>query len=752
MTLRRATATLGPVNLAAVGTITWQITSGVQPYTTTLTCHRDDWPVLESQIGERLNLKFTDSRGRDVEIRGVYIMEQAPSSSPNHVSFRVADKRWRWPYEMIARDYNMARKTGDRTPYGELAVNQVAVDQYDYLPYSLKEQQQKWTAQDAVKDVMEVLEGEGTEAGGYKVESFPIPDGGGNASRQFSLENVELRDQGDVALARVLQAVPGCDVYINTLGQAVIFDASDIREAEERFVDLEEKGFTYRGQRAGEIDRRAIRPKRVFVYYQREVEAVLEFEDDYTIATNARPGTTEPFLENVVQTVDPITTMTIRDPNTGSLRTVSVPNGSWVPMPDWLTAMDDDRPLNSSPWDFNTIRLFWILGYLETKWGAGGQKDIDTTVNAGARVSTFKQHFRQTFRLNPRYMQRVRKILPNRVGVLNPVTGERAPALIWGQYCVRPSTKGLNHLDANGANIQDGIVARNLDYLYANRVEGKQLVQTQAGPHQMAILDGELGIFRADFKADVYGLEAQSYPGFMGEIASNGIIRPRPVSRNLALQDSADTPTAMNATVESWATGVRGVALSANNEMSVLCTLVPAGPNNRLQFHREEVSADDVDGIFRREARVQEGKGPDLHIFVPPNELTARFAWTDDQEARNSLRRLFGLVGDGLEVSEEGEIPGYTFTNRTRGIQQHAVSVAAEALIQYADGVQGEVATPLLDEDPLKLVGNMTGAAIRVDQGGVMDTVHAFPGQQRPFSRFALLPQSVRSIVLGTIT
>lgn len=750
MSLQKAEAKLGPVFLAATGTITWQITTGVQPYTTTLSCHRKDWPVLEGQIGERLNLKFTDSRGKGVEIRGVYILEQAPSSTPNTVSFRVADKRWRWPYELIARDYNMTRKTGDRTAYGDLATTQVSVDQYDYLPYSLNEQS-KWTPQDALKDVMEVLEGEGTEAGGYKVESFPIPDGGGNASRQFSLENVELRDAGDVALARMLQAIPGCDVYINTLGQAVVFDASDIREAEERFVDLEEDGFTYRGQRAGEIDRRAVRPKRVFVYYQRELEAALEYSDDYRGGTSSRPLTTEPFLENMVQTVDPITTMTIRDPNSGTLRKASVPVGSWVPMQDWLPAMDDDRPTASSPWDFNSVRQFWIPGMLESKWGAGGLTNIDTDTLAPARVQSFTANFRQTFRLNPRYMQRVRQMLPNRIGVLNPVTGERAPAGVWGQYCVFPSKKGYQHI----AEVNDDYkpMARNVNYL-ADYESGVELTQTTPGPHLMSMIDPELGIFRVNFRSDVYGLEARSLPGFIGVSSGPSTFTPRPTTRNMALQDQADTATAMNAIVESavQAQEGAGLVLSANNDLVVLCTLVPAGPNNLLQFHREEVTADDVDGVFRREARVVNGNGPDLHIFVPPNELTARFAWTDDQEARSSLQRLFGLTGDGLEVSEEGNIPGYTFTNRTRGVQQHAVAVAAEALVNYADGVEGEVATKALDSDPLKLVGNMTAATVRLDQGGVMDTVHSFPGKQRPFSRLALLPQSVRSIVLGTIT
>jgi hypothetical protein len=750
VTLRKASATLGPVSLAAVGTITWQITTGVQPYITTLSCHRSDWQVLEGQIGERLNLKITDARGEEIEIRGVYILEQAPSTTPNLVSFRVADKRWRWSYELIARDFNMVRKTGDRTPFGQgPAGTGVATDQFEYLPYSLdQEGQTKWTAKRAVEDVMDKLEGQGTEAGGWLVESFPIEDGGGNPSRQFTLENLELRDAGDVALQRLLTAIPGCDVYINPLGQAVIFDASDIQETEKRFGELDADGLTYRGQRAAKIDRRAIRPKRVFVYYQREIEAVLEYEDDYRGTTSARPGTTTPFLENMVQTVDPITTMTIRDPNSGVLTTNGkIPAGSYVPMQDWLVAMDDDRPQNSAPWTFEAVRAFWMRGELDAAWGAGGGIEVDTTANVSARVQTFKQHFRQTFRLNPRYMQRVRKILPNRVGIINPVTGERAPAAIWGQYCVNPSQKGRMHLGSQG---NYNPVVRNVNYL-APHDSGKRLIDTSPGPHRMVMVDPELGIFRSEWISNPYGLEAEMWPGFGGSGSSPSNFTPRAVSRNMALQDQTDTVMALDAVVESSGSQ-SGLSLSANNEMLALCTLVPAGPNNLLQFHREEVAASDVDAIFRSEARVQQGRGPDLHLFVAPNELTARFAWTDDGEAYNSLQRLFGLVGDGLEVNAEGDISGYTFVNRDNSIRPHAVSYAAEALVEYADGVEGEVATRVMPQDPLKLVGNMVVAAVRVDSEGVVDTVHAFPGKQRPFSRFALLPQSARSIILGTVT
>ena len=82
----------------------------------------------------------------------------------------------------------------------------------------------------------------------------------------------------------------------------------------------------------------------------------------------------------------------------------------------------------------------------------------------------------------------------------------------------------------------------------------------------------------------------------------------------------------------------------------------------------------------------------------------------------------------------------------------HALAVAAEMLAPFADALQGTVATAVPD-DALRLVGNNSSVTVRVDAApsAKVSAITAFPGQQRPISRLALMPESTRRIVLGIV-
>ena len=187
--------------------------------------------------------------------------------------------------------------------------------------------------------------------------------------------------------------------------------------------------------------------------------------------------------------------------------------------------------------------------------------------------------------------------------------------------------------------------------------------------------------------------------------------------------------------------------------MQVLLTMVPSAPNNERQFHKEEVEARDVAAIFRREFRIKDGEGPELHVFVSPGEATARFALQDTGQAYRTVQDLFGLTTTQAEAGIEGpDLPGYQLMNQERFLSGHAISLAAELLAPYADNVQGALVTRVPD-DGVELKGNTADVTIRVAgaPSAKVDAVHNFPGQQRPISRLAVMPESTRQIVLGIV-
>lgn len=757
--MSKATAKLGGVTLAATLPVVWRLTTGTAPYQTVLAVHKSQWQQLRDRRGEDLTLEIVDSRGVMTSVRKVNVLHEVASESPNRVNFVVSDLRWRWNYPIVTRDYNVPRKTGVKsvlyptTPAGP----SVEIPSFDYLSYSLKDGKEVWSAKEVLVDVLELLndaleDGEGGEGFTHFVESFPIEEGG-----EFSVQNLLLRDRGDIALGKAIGQIPGADIYVNLSGEVVVFDGADLDATEDYRQSLPPS--TWDGDKDVLIDKAAIRPKTVEVFYTREVECVFDHEDNYPITgTSAARSLTgsEPYLDNVVSTVDLETTVSEFDPVQGKTVTKTVPPGTWVTFKGWLEAMNEDRPEGSMPWTFDTIRAHWFSGNMDAVLGARGS-DLDEEANIALRVQMIKQHFRQTFRINPRYARSVRQLLAVRVAWIDPVSGTRAPATSWGQFCIVPSVKAYmaKRKEFVGPLLPGETNAglfRNIDSLAPSRSGSRSVVTTPPSPAKVTILDRDLGVFRLDWVASPFGLTQ----GFVPCHLVDGKGDTRVATRDLSEQDKS--PLMAGAKIVE---GTNGIFLRKTSELKVLLTLVPNSPNNERQFHREVVGVEDIDPLFRSELRLQEGKGPTLQVYVPPGELTALFAWAEDETARTTVGELLGLDEESEEAGLEGpELPGFLAINvdqqlGDRHLVLHARSVAAEAIAAFADSRQGIVTTRLVDNasENLKIEGNVRGLTVRMERApsGKVSTVHDFSGQPRPTSRFALLPDSVRTVVLGIV-
>ena len=112
----KSSATLGGVALAASGAISWRLQAGTAPYTAVFQAKNEDWDQkLSRRKGQPLDLVIVDQRGVRSTFQGVNILHEAPSSKPSVTSFVVADRRWKWPYTFIARDYNITKLSASGT-------------------------------------------------------------------------------------------------------------------------------------------------------------------------------------------------------------------------------------------------------------------------------------------------------------------------------------------------------------------------------------------------------------------------------------------------------------------------------------------------------------------------------------------------------------------------------------------------------------------------------------------------------------
>jgi hypothetical protein len=190
-------------------------------------------------------------------------------------------------------------------------------------------------------------------------------------------------------------------------------------------------------------------------------------------------------------------------------------------------------------------------------------------------------------------------------------------------------------------------------------------------------------------------------------------------------------------------------------ELKAMMTIIPAAPNNKTKLHRVEVRPDDIAKEFRKKFRITQGEGPILEVFVPPTEATARYAWDDDDTCEQTLKELLGVINPDPRSAgvSSNELAGFVLVNENRYLENHARSLAAELLTPFADSVQGNVATGFPKNSETKLVGNMSAATIRVGKApsAKVDVGWNFPGTAAKISRFSLMSQSTRAIVLGIV-
>jgi hypothetical protein len=732
----KAVATLAGVSLAANTTITWRFQTGAEPYVTQLEVHKSQWSKLEGKQGDPQILRLADSAGVEKQIKEVYILHQVPSGSPNRVRFLVADRRWRWANKLVVRDFNVPRKSGTLTAFQAVpAANLVTVDEYTFKRYSLFNGVEKWTPRTAIEDVLTFLEADDDGNAPVVIDSLPIDEQGSQGS--FSIQNLTLRDPGNAAVARLLAYIPGAEVWIDQEGTIRVFDGTDIEAARSLLEEL--KPETWSGVKVEEIDRKPVRPSKVNVWFTRELEVGFEYEDDYGGGTAVQQDRNRPFLINVLPTVDVETTVFQYDAEGNVTSERKVPPGTWVEVSAWLDAMDKVKPKGSMPWKWDTIKRHWVAGDLEGVLG-GRELDREKQANVMLRVQALRRHFRQTFQLSNRYYDRVRDIRSVRVGVLDPVTGARGTAGVWGQSCVIPSTKGraiMSRRDGSAA------IYRNADYY---PTAGKPLDESTPSPARAQIVEKDLGIFRVDWGVSPYGDEASIIPCLT--VGANGQTPTEP---------EADLRTQTTAATSGYTVrgGPGSIFLANRLRMRVILTIVPAAPNNERQLERVQLDGGEIAEEFRTELGLAEGKGPELDVFVPPSEVTARYAWQSDNEAIGTIGALLGLGNEDptkAGIDPGIELDGYLFVNKAEEVDSYAAAAAVQALVAYADAPQGTVVGRMPEVTELK--GNIRSAAVSLSAApsAVMQMVTEFPGRQKALSRYAFLPEGARKSILGIVT
>lgn len=693
------------VTITNAAEVAWEVGIGEQPYTTTVVVAKQEAARLRGTMGRPGTLVVAGESG-GFTATGVYVVDEQPTADPSMVAFTVADKRWLWTRKHVLRRYNVRRRTGNRRLLTEGFPVEIPGDVADvaYESATLVDGTRLWTAHEAVVDVVTAVDGE-------------KPDTSGLPIRQVPLEGVELDDPGDSAIGRVLDYVPGAAVYVSIDGRTRFLDETERQGAESL---LRRFGAPVAGPGlAAPVNYAGIRPEWVDVLFT--IEQELKFTSVEEGDAYSRRQDKSKYLENVLPIPDLQLSVGGRTVTRGTYITFDEAFTAWG-VPSAAAGGGVAIPGATPPaLSHSLVRELWAGGRLEALFTSLGQ--ITAEADWAARVRAVRQHYRQTYRISPYWMARIRSLSAERVAVIDPENGVRAPAFVTADYAYAPSVRG-RWIDRN----RQGIVIN-------VRAFSENLATAKQAPADVSIVDEQLGIVHLSYSTDALGLWEQVYPCRFAE----------PIPAMDFGKGAAGPVTTDGAVYEGAAPAI----LSASHRVAIVITAVPSAPNSNDQLFRVRVTPKEAEKIG---PPVGACSGPGWTVRVGAGVATARFAWADAQDAL--IDKMFGA---GRGPSESGA-PTYAAGDAMaaagllvdqRETTAVARAVAASLYSQMPDRVVGQVAGPL--DAGISPVGNATSVVHSLAADGALNSLIRFDRRTGRLDMTAFLDNATRRLLFRQV-
>ena len=743
-------ATIGGVPLLADIPVRWSVQAGVRPVIETLHIMPKDADRLE-KIAKRgpvtLRMKVN---GSTVEAKNLWIIDIPPTSNPHIQGVTVADRRWLWSFSHVRRLYNIRRQIGNkRIKTDTLPQLDPVAENLWYLPSSLnppKADGKRWKAHEIIKDIMEGKQGKGgqerkgildkeTEKGGGQKARLKIE---ADILDALPVDDLILDDSGEAALFRVLQYLPQADVTVDLDGTVRIF--SKVGGGED--AQLAAAGPEIIGD--GHVDyitNNLTRPKEIHVLFTREVEVRFDYEEK---ASAVHDGAADEMKnKRLMDNVLPVPDWQLYKVRDRGSKEFDAGTGTWINIDAALRAWDDvaanggipnDAGINGKAQislDHNFIQRA-MVPFMDLWTGIGLAGMAAPEADWMARIAALQAHYRRTFRINRKWMDRIESIRAYRAGTVDVATGTRAPALVWSDYSVLPTLRGW-------------LQARQKMAFVMNRAGGIapdapiEKAKTPASA-DVVVVDSSQGIIRAEYKVDPFKSFDTVVPGLV--VGAN----EKPPDGNINKIAKKNRTNFLNAV--SKMSGLDSAArLSKNHRVSFIVSCVPATPNSNRQLHRVVVKPRDVKDLLpgKMAQGLNDADAPAMEVRVQPGVEVARIRWLDDK--RQEIEKIFGQrEGEpnlaGLVLNHDPKKP------RDDGASLTAISraVAARVYGSMADRMTGTSGGFMTSA--IKCDGWLKQAAFTIDPSGKATTDIQLEPQIPQMSMHTFLDESTRHILM----
>lgn len=727
-------ATLGGQALLAEQPLGWQLTQGTAPYQRVFLLERIAGLNLLKRFGgvgtgagapSEVDLVLKLDDGTAITVSGLTILQQYPADKPWLIGLLVSDRRWKWNRKHVLQRHNVRRRSGD-FHLVDAAVRVAADPQPDvrYAKYSLFNETSAWTPKQVVESVLgQVTDGQYTSAD-LKLEDLS----------SLAVEGLELDDPGDTAIDRALALFPGLQVYLDYSGVARLTYDKGMGEGD---IVLGSGPPVVGPPLVAPVDMAGVRPASITVLFTPEYEVRFDFHEPASTATGSHPEPdliTGNTLDNVLRSPDRRLALKLG----GTTQTVV--QNTWVPIDDTLTsAWNTDSaasvlgiPLD--PLDLATYRKLCLNGGYNIYPKALGSDLVDPIW--ARRLATLRANYRRTFRINRRWMDRLRSFRAYRVAIVDTVNGTRAPADVFCDTTIVPTACAL-------AKTAGGALAMQLGYStkgWAAAIDTDDTI-SPAPTARVAVEDEEAGVFRVDFARDVMLEYYEIWPGkvtaITGEPLSSTTLDPRLTDRGLGL--------------------LKDLQFTSTFDLAVILTVVPASPNSTAQLYSITVTPEQARAVLPPALRqlVGECRGPAMTTRIGPGVATARFAWQDAaaQDFQNAILGTVTQAPPGF-VQPKG-VAGALAVSEQRlvdpdWLKSLARSIAAAYYLLMADHLEGSHTVKLFGAAPK---GRIQTVSHELDPSGRALTTLHLPANLRTGSvdPMALLPESIRRKLLGLV-
>jgi len=731
----KARATLGGQPLA--GTVSWGLTTGVRPFVTTVTMSRGALAALlasgagaggaSTPGGGSVPKKPVDlvlsSGGRSKTFRGIYILHQSPGPSPAVAAVTIADRRWLWPNCLYRRFLNIRRKSGTKRLLSPNALDPMTIDpKFIFARWSLIDREKRWTAPDLLSDLGDAL------ARWEKQETGETPDwnfSGIVDSAALPIQDLELDSGLDAAIERALAYLPGMDVYVTAEGAVRFFWRTDEKEMDE--IRKAGPEVQFRGH-IEPISFARTRPRKVRVYFDAEVElAFRHVEAANTGATSDRPmGVDDLFIENVLPIPDPTLSVGGVTMTTGTYITHAEAYVAWGALPGIGQALD--FPLVCAA--FVPYQNLWNAMLM---LGAASPR-----VDWAARIGSVQQTFRQTFRINPAWTDRISDLRAYRVATINTETGSRGDATVFSDFCYVASMRSLLAEQLNDQSI--GYCLNVATYPTDDTIADDDI----AAPATVTVDDAEQGIFSVSYVAELFSPYQATLPSQIELQGAN--TQPGHV---VAATQAGPSPFLGRGSNRPLGFNVLGQydsppQLTASHKLIAILTAVPASPNSKKAL----VYVDILPGQVAPFPGSDTCDGPMLEVHVGAAIETARVAWIDRRAA--DIRQFFTQ-----EAGDPGPNDAFPLADLVVNYGESAggaaslfeIAKAEAARIWHAQRDRSVGSATFGFRGDAEIRGAITGVHHELSVQGSLTTRYDLPGRLEPLSILRYLSGTVLRII-----